>query len=480
MARIFPFRALRYNPSLVRVEECVTQPYDKITPSMQAAYYARSPYNLVRIILGLPELFDEAGVDDVYTRAAREFQAWREEGVLARESEPCFFAYAQRFAVPGTGETVERRGLIALGAVSPYSEGVVFRHEQTHTRARTDRLNLLRATRAHFGQIFMLYSDPARSVESLIFPQPGKDAAVPVIEVTDEFGVLHRVWKVSDPATINMVQGVLGDKKLIIADGHHRYETALAYREEHAPADRRSRNGTRAEPWAGMTEPPYPEAAVMMTLVNMDNDGLIILPTHRIVRDLAAFSSDSFAQAAQTLGFRVETLAHKPGDGRALEAALRAKTASAGHEAAVMLAVTADRVLALTLDRTARDRALADVSERRRRLDTVVLHDLLLAQALGISADAVRAGEHVSYAREAADAVAPVLRGEAQVAFLLNAVTLDQLRENTFAGEVMPQKSTDFYPKLLSGLTIYSLDSSSDEPEGEPGERVRADTARTL
>ena len=232
MARIYPFRALRYNPSLVRVDACVTQPYDKITPSMQAGYYARSPYNLVRIILGLPELFDEPGVHDVYTRAAAEFSAWRKAGVLAQESEPCLFAYAQRFTPPGASEPVERRGLIALGAVSPYAEGIVFRHEQTHTKARTDRLQLLRATRAHFGQIFMLYSDPARSVESLVFSpkytETGQGGPVPDIEVLDDFGVLHRVWTISDQATINMVQGALGDKKLIIADGHHRYETALA------------------------------------------------------------------------------------------------------------------------------------------------------------------------------------------------------------------------------------------------------------
>src|SRR5450432_578198 len=168
MARIYPFRALRYNPALVRVEDVVTQPYDKISPSMQQVYYQRSPYNLVRIILGLPELFDGQENADVYTRAARDFAAWRESGILVREKDPCIFAYSQRFTVPGSkgpgsaGVVLERRGFIALGELYDYSQHVVFRHEQTLSKPKSDRLNLLRATHAHFGQIFMLYSDPGQ------------------------------------------------------------------------------------------------------------------------------------------------------------------------------------------------------------------------------------------------------------------------------------------------------------------------------
>ncbi len=450
MARIYPFRALRYNPSLVRVEDCVTQPYDKITPSMQQAYYARSPYNLVRIILGLPELFDEPGVHDVYTRAARDFRDWRQAGILARENEPSLFAYAQRFTPPGTSQPIERRGLIALGACSPYSEGVVFRHEQTHTRARSDRLNLLRATRAHFGQIFMLYSDPAHTVESLVFPPAGKPS-VAEIELTDEFGTLHRVWKVSDPATINMVQGALGDKKLIIADGHHRYETALAYAEEKAPNFLKHTFGSREHP-------PYPEAAVLMTLVNMDSPGLVILPTHRVVRDLPSFEPSRFAGQAAQLFSKIAHLPINPRNSQALLQALATTTAEAGAGATVMLAVTRDAAFALTLDVAARARQFPNLPARQRELDMVVLHEGVFARLLGITPEQVKAGAHVSYQRDAGEAVAAVLRGDAQIAFLVNPVTLAQLRENTFAGEVMPQKSTDFYPKLLSGLAIYALD----------------------
>jgi uncharacterized protein (DUF1015 family) len=195
MARIYPFRAWRYNPSTVKLDDVVTQPYDKISPSMQQAYYQRSPYNLVRIILGLPELFDAEHGENVYTRAARDLRAWREQGVLVQEKDPAIFAYSQRFQVPGTEIVKERRGFIALGKLHDYAEQVVFRHEQTLSKPKGDRLNLLKATHAHFGQIFMLYSDPAGSVEKILYDGNGPAEA----EVTDEYGVLHRLWRINDP-----------------------------------------------------------------------------------------------------------------------------------------------------------------------------------------------------------------------------------------------------------------------------------------
>jgi len=291
MARIYPFRAWRYNPSAVRLEDAVTQPYDKISPAMQQAYYQRSPYNLVRIILGLPELFDAERGESVYTRAARDFNAWRQQGVLTQEKEPCVFAYSQRFTVPGTDVVKERRGFIAIGKLHEYSEQVVFRHEQTLSKPKSDRLNLLKATRAHFGQIFMLYSDPAGSVESILYDRVGPAEG----EVTDEYGVLHRIWRISDPATIRLLASAMADKKLIIADGHHRYETALNYAREHAPAAPAHTESNSSQ----LPQPPYPEAAVMMTFVNMDSDGLVILPTHRVVHGLAGFAANPFIRAAE-------------------------------------------------------------------------------------------------------------------------------------------------------------------------------------
>ena len=220
MAKIHPFRAFRYDPEKVTPAQVVTQPYDKITPALQDRYYAASAYNLVRIILGRREKEDDAE-KNVYSRAADYFRDWRQQGVLRQDSLPSLYAYSQRFTVPGSSTELERRGFIALGRIEDYSAKVVYRHEQTLAKPKADRLDLLRATRAHFGQLFMLYEDSGE-IESLL----PIDAA-PAIEVTDEQNVLHRVWPITDSRLIDSIQTAMSDKKHIIADGHHRYETAL-------------------------------------------------------------------------------------------------------------------------------------------------------------------------------------------------------------------------------------------------------------
>jgi uncharacterized protein (DUF1015 family) len=446
MARIYPFRAWRYSPSAVRLEDVVTQPYDKISPAMQQAYYQRSPYNLVRIILGLPELFDAERGESVYSRAARDFRAWREQSVLVQEKDPSVFAYSQQFKVPGTEIVKERRGFIALGRLHEYSEQVVFRHEQTLSKPKSDRLNLLKATHAHFGQIFMLYSDPAGSVEKILYEDPGPAEA----EVTDEYGVLHRLWRVSDPAAIRLLTTAMADKKLIIADGHHRYETALNYSKEHAAAHPAPAEHNPSD----LPQPPFPEAAVMMTFVNMDADGLVILPTHRVVHSLAGpnhagFDPVAFASAAKEF-FTVEPLA---------EADASSYINLLGRQqGTAFVAVTRAGALLLRSNPEPIAAALADLPERQRNLDLTHLHSIVLHRLLGLDAEKVREQTNLRYLRDAAEAVEQVRRGEADVTFLTNPVTMEQLREVAFAGDVMPQKSTDFFPKLLSGLTIYALD----------------------
>jgi uncharacterized protein (DUF1015 family) len=441
MAHIYPFRAWRYNPASVRLDDVVTQPYDKISPAMQQAYYQRSPFNLVRIILGLPELFDAEGKESVYSRAGRDFRAWREQGILIQEKSPCVFAYAQSFLVPGTGQTKERRGFIALGKLHEYSEQVVFRHEQTLSKPKSDRLNLLKATRAHFGQIFMLYSDPAASVERLLF-----DSAGPVdAEVADEYGVLHQIWRINDPAALRLLVAAMRDKKLIIADGHHRYETALAYAKEHAPASQPHFESN----FSHLPHPPYPEAAAMMTFVNMDSEGLVILPTHRVLHSLAGFDPDPFFNRAGEF-FAVERLPQS--EAPQMIDALRRQQGTA------FVAATRRGDFLLKSRPEPVSRALEELPERQRRLDLSHLHTIVLERLLGLDPEKIREQTNVRYLRDAADAVEQVRTGEADIAFLTNPVTMEQLKEVAFAGEVMPQKSTDFYPKLLSGLAIYALD----------------------
>ena len=435
MAHIEPFRAFRYDATKLALAEVATQPYDKITPAMQDRYYAASPYNLVRIILGKRQTADSPE-NNPYTRAAKSFRNWRQEGILRQDPEPSIYRYMQRFSVPSPassdGLQFERQGFIALGKIEDYAAGVVFRHEQTLAKPKADRLDLLRATRAHFGQIFMLYDDPTAEIEQAIV-----SSEPPAMEMTDEYGVSHRVWKVSDLRTIDLVRNKMRDKKLIIADGHHRYETALTYRNERRTAD------------AGSNPAPYD--FVMMTFVNMASPGLLILPTHRVVHGLANFSSDEFRASASKF-FTVDEADAGVSPERA-NSMLR----EAGHTGTAILAATRDRVFLLSRPKHL-DEVFKNVSVRQQGLDVVQLHKCLLEQVLGISEAAIRDQTNVSYIRDAGEALNSVRSGQANVAFLMNPVKMQQMRDIAFAGEVMPQKSTDFYPKLLSGLTIYALE----------------------
>ena len=436
MAQIQPFRAFRYDPSRVSLGDVVTQPYDKISAEMQARYYEVSPYNLVRIVLGQREKADDNS-QNVYSRAASYFTDWRRKGVLRQDSEPSLYVYSQIFHLPGSAKELERRGLIAMGRIEDYSAGVVFRHEQTLAKPKADRLNLLRATRAHFGQIFMLYEDSGE-VESLLAPKAGPD-----MEVKDEYDVLHRVWQITEPAVIQAVQAAMKDKKLIIADGHHRYETALACRNE-----RRGANCPQTE-----QQDVSPSEFVMMTFVNMNGPALCILPTHRVVHSLASFSAEGFRQSAQAF-FDVDE-AESSVDAAGAAAILR----ESGRAGTTILAVTADR--AFLLHHPIPDAApdiFARMSIRQQSLDVVQLHKCLLEKVLNLSEESIRNQQNISYVRDAAEALSQVREGRANIVFLMNPCRMAQVRNIAFAGEVMPQKSTDFYPKLLSGLTIYALD----------------------
>jgi uncharacterized protein (DUF1015 family) len=441
MAMISPFRAWRYDPERVPIQQVVTQPYDKITPAMQERYYQASPYNLVRIILG-KRLPGDGDAENVYTRAAASFQNWRQTGVLRRDPEPSIYRYCQTFripgSIPGSQALAERRGFIALGRIEDYSAGVVFRHEQTLAKPKADRLDLLRANRAHFGQIFMLYSG-AGKVDALLDSAAAPDIA-PDIEVTDEYEVVHRVWKISDASVIASVQEQMRDQKLIIADGHHRYETALNYR-----------NQRRAEAETSSGR-PAPYDSVMMTFVDMHRPGLVILPTHRLVFGLPSFSAAQF-QAETRQFFNVEEV-----DAGIDAARATAILQQAGHAGTALLAVTAERTFLLHTPKAVGTRLFGNLSLRQQALDVVQLHKCLLEGVLKISEEAIRNQENVSYCREAAEALAQVRSGKVQATFLMNPVRIEQVRDIAFAGEVLPQKSTDFYPKLLSGLTIYALE----------------------
>ena len=440
MAEIYPFRALHYNPAQIPdLAKVVTQPYDKITPAMQARYYEASPHNLVRIIRGRTRPEDDKQ-DNVYVRAAGEFQAWIKNRVLVPEVEPALYLYDQEYEVPGQpGARKKRRGFIALLRLEDYSARVVHRHEETLSGPKADRLELLRATRAHFGQIFMLYRDSEGVVEGLLAPAARQK---PWEQATDEYATVHSLWRVADSKTIEQVVAVLRDQPLVIADGHHRYETALAYRDE---CREQQRPDGRAE-------------YVMVTLIRMETDGLTILPTHRAVRNLSQFDWSRFANSARGFFDWEDVATPVVGSGPnvfvgALAQAGRERPtlgAYAGPGRAVLLRLRRDIDL---------DRLFPELPAGLRGLDVVILHRLVLEKILGIDRQAVREEKNISYYREFEAAAAEVDQSRAAVCFALNPTPVEAVCDNALAGQVLPQKSTDFYPKLLSGLAGYWLDN---------------------
>jgi uncharacterized protein (DUF1015 family) len=442
VAEIFPFRAVRYDARRVAFKDVLTQPYDKITPGMQEKYYAASPYNLIAIEKG-KEFASDSAAENVYTRAAKKFEEWLAEGILVQDSAPAIYAYFQNYALPGTNHRLERRGFIALGRLADYSEGIVFRHEHTLTGPKADRLELLRQTRCQTGQLFLLFDDPAREVDAIL-QEAAK--AVPTAEMRDEYDVQHRLWMIAHAAHVRKIVESMAGKKLVIADGHHRYETALAYRNE-----------CRAK--AGKIDADARFEKAMWTCFNANQEGLTILPTHRLVRDVAGFSVEKFVKAASayfnwyTYSFasareKEESFAEFLHD---LE-----RRGRAGH-AIGFYAGDAGFYLLVLRNAAELERLLPDITPAQRQLDVVPLHRLLLHKCLGITAEKVAAETNVSYEREMERAIVAVDEKSAQIAFLLNPVRVKDVMEIALGGNVMPQKSTDFYPKLLSGLCIYKL-----------------------
>src|SRR6184192_1529016 len=280
MAQVYPFRAFRYNPKQAPFDRVLTQPYDKISPAMQEKYYAADPHNLIAVEKGRAYPSDTPQ-NNVYTRAATAMEDWIRTNIVVQDPTPSFYAYTQEYTVPGTEERRTRRGFIGAGKLEEYSAGVVFRHEHTLSGPKADRLELLRHTKTHTGQLFMLYSDAEKRVDAIL--AEAEAAAAPATEMRDEYGVMHRLWVIAEPQRVAAIQKAMEKQKLVIADGHHRYETALNYRNE-----RRVASGLRAN--AGKIDSEAPYERVMMTFINTKSEGLTILPTHRLAANVHDFS----------------------------------------------------------------------------------------------------------------------------------------------------------------------------------------------
>jgi uncharacterized protein (DUF1015 family) len=447
MALVRPFRAYRYNPAVASFERVLTQPYDKITPAMQEKYYAADPHNLIAIEKGRAS-GDDTPQNNVYTRATASLNGWIAQKVLQQDLAPAFYAYTQEYTVPGTTQRLTRRGFIGLGKLEEYSAGVIFRHEHTLSGPKADRLELLRHTRTHTGQLFMLYTDPPKKVDAIL--EEAAASAQPVTEMADEYGVTHRLWMIVEPHRIAAIEQAMAWQKLVIADGHHRYETSLNFR-----------NQCRARAEQMIPDAPYEFS--MMTFINTRAAGLTILPTHRVVANLQDFSWSAVRRYLEPW-FATETFAFED-DAQRKEAAAKflSRLSAAKPQRAIGVypepQVGGHAFYLLTL-RPGSDLAqlLPGLSPLQRELEVVLLHQGILEPVLGITPHAVAAEANLTYEREANAALEAVERGTAQVAFLLNPVDVDLVVQVATAGEVMPQKSTDFYPKLMSGITMYRVE----------------------
>ncbi len=414
MADVQPLRALHYDLATAGpLADLVAPPYDVINAEQRAALAARSPFNVVGIDLPTGE--------DRYATAAELFAAWQASRVLVRDPEPALWPLEQRYRGPD-GRLRTRRGFFARVRVEDYGHGRIRPHERTHPGPREDRLRLTRATRANLSAIFALYSDPASAANAALAPAM---SGAPWGEVTDADGTLHRVWHCGEPAAIAEVQAALAGTELLIADGHHRYETARVYAEE----------------IGGEGEHRY----VLMCLVALEDPGLTVFPTHRLVRGLDATRRAALAAAIDrdfATAPAARTQVAPPPGGGPLEL---------GY-------LDAERAMRLTLrDQAIADAALPDMPPAYRHLDTGVLEALLLKGALGLTDEDIAELHGLGYARDAEQALALIDSGEYEIAFLMRPTPVDQVREVAAAGVNMPPKSTYFFPKLLTGLVFNPL-----------------------
>ena len=436
MARIAPLTPLRYDLSRLSggLASVICPPYDVISPEERAVLAARDPHNVVHLIL--PE-----GVGDArYAHAAKLLASWRQSGVLVRDEEPGFYRVEQTFVPPGAPDgtaPLTRRGFLALVELVPFSERVILPHERTLSGPKEDRLKLFRATGANLSPGFMLYRDPARALDEALV------TAELVAEATTADGARLTLAKVRSPPAVRAIVEGVARSTLLIADGHHRYETALRYAEEIGAAHPSA---------SGRAEHRF----FMTFLANGDDPSLVVFPTHRHVHGLAAFSFDGLLAAAQA-SFEVRPLA-AGADAATLAHALEQ---ARPRGPSVVAAASDGRVSLLTLrgdiDLAAHP-TLGPKPAVLRRADVTVLHAGVLEDLLGITPEAQAAKTNLWYPQDARAALAELRSGKGNVLFVMNATPVAQVREVAEAGEVMPQKSTFFFPKVPTGLALHTLD----------------------
>jgi uncharacterized protein (DUF1015 family) len=430
MAEVAPFCALRFNRErFADASLLIAPPYDVIGEGERAELERRHDRNIVRLDLPRGE------GDARYGNARAELERWIGDGSLRFDAEPAIYRYVQDFRYPSGGRAYTRKGFVAMLRLTPFSERVVLPHEHTLSGPKLDRQKLIRATRAHFSQVFTLYRDPRGDVEGIL---EAVERAAPVLDATTPDGVRHRVWAAAEPAAIRRVAALMADKRVMIADGHHRYETMVALREELRPPERPL--GASQADWG------------TVFFARAEDPGLLVLPTHRLVHNLPA---DWLATLEAKVAGTFDVARGREADAASVEARL----AELGGRA-VTFAVRA-RGSAETLWLTLRpDADLSSLGPPALQgLDVTVLHGLLLGPVLGIDAEAMKKQSFLAYTHDTAEALAKIAGGEVQGGFLMNATRVDQVLDACEAGFVLPQKSTYFLPKLATGVVMARIDA---------------------
>jgi uncharacterized protein (DUF1015 family) len=434
------FAALRYDSAVVGdLAKVVAPPYDVISPAEQDALYRAHPQNVVRLILAK----DSDGADR-YASAARDLSDWRARGILKLDPTPALYPYEQRFTL-ATGEEHTRAGFIALVRLEDPGKGVK-PHERTLAAPLEDRFRLMSATHANLSQIFAIFRDPAREVDAALSGARGE----PVAQARTADGIQHAMWRVTDPAVIAAVAKRLREEPLIIADGHHRYETALRYR-----AAQRTLQPS-ASPRASFEYVP-------MFLCNTADPGLVILPTHRMLRSAEGFDVASLRQRLEEHFHLIERPVPPPTPmGARLVARLLADVAAHGPSFAVVSNALPSMILATVKPKLNLDEIPSvPAAPALRGLDVTALHTLCLERLVGLSAEAVTKGGAITYVKDTAEALRLCRAGEVAAGFLLPSTRIEQVAEVAEAGERMPQKSTFFYPKILSGLVLRPIEEGA-------------------
>jgi uncharacterized protein (DUF1015 family) len=421
LVEIRPFKAIRYTSKAGKTERLITQPYDKIDAQMQKEYYQQSPYNFCRLILPMEQ--------NKYTVAQQRLEQWLKEGIMEKEAEPAVFVSRQEFALDG--KKSQRTGIIAALRLYAYNENMVFPHEGTYKAPKADRLNMLRTVQKDLEPVFLIYSDPQKKT---IYFLEEVAKTKPVIEVTDPLQVRHTVWKVTDPQKIKQLQADLSDKTMVITDGHHRYESALAYRDE-----MRSKGNWTMDSAFNFH---------MCYMVPVEEEGLIVLPTHRLLKDYKLTED-----LLEVFKFFFDVAEIKP-TVEAIEGFLESHVNE--HAFAVYDGAKAHG-LTLKHDKAVYEFVTANVSKETKIFDVVILRDIVFKFILRTGE--LNMDENILYVRWAKDAVEKVKRGEASLAFLVNPINAKTVAEIAQQHELLPEKSTDFYPKLVSGLLLMDIAS---------------------